>query len=340
MRYLLIAPYSGVQVNRRPHVEWLDMPPRTSSVWVEEHVTVVFREVAVVHGYRVLFLVVDVADTRRDLDHLEMFLDEVARVAGEAHSSEAPLRWVARLQLSMDHSESDVWPAADRLQVSIGDGASLAIGWGGGRLDGWDALAPSIHIEILAGLAEAQALWCELADLMETARGDFDDLYTSTSAAGAHKRLESLVRVSAEFQRHTLSWGQVSNGTRIRPRAVARATLAAWDYPATRAQAESDISAAMAHAQVVDQLAVSRYQKAVEGVLLALTFVSALGLVIGLVDLSFTVVGQGSAGSQGRGLLEVIRFSDIDGVLIGSGVVLAVSLVSLLGAGALSRRFK
>lgn len=330
MRYLLVAPHVERARSDSRAFGWTTLPPRATRVRADPAVTVEFREQARVNGYDMLFLVVDTDGTERSVDELEERLSAVAHDGGRTSDVESiRLRWVARIHLSADVEDAEIWPSAHHETVELGDGGVLTIGWGSGRIDGWDGLDPTTQLDVLQGLAEAQALWCELEDLIASSSGDLISLYKNGSRVDADRILARLADTNAALQLHTLAWSEISRGVRVRPRAVARATLDAWDYPGLRAQVDADIEAAMSHAHVLERLAGARYQRAVELVLLALTVVSALGLVLGLIDLAYTVV---ASGGQTDSLLGAVRAADANVLVLVSGLALLLVLVMLVSS--------
>ncbi len=290
-----------------------------------------FRELAIVHGYPVMVAVIEASfpnlrpqEVEEELDHLA---EECAQTIGVATSG---LRWVARVQLLDDANDLPVWSVEESNTVDLERGGELNIGWGNGFIVGWDSLESTIHRDVLEGLIHAQGIWCEIADLSRSVHDTVLVAYAQRRGVSAHTSMRALVQLNSELQLHTLAWSDLSRETAIRRRSVFNTTLASWDYGAVRDRVGADIAGATEHLQLIERLADSRYQRVVEIVLLALTVVSALGLVIGLIELSHTIVDAPGYSHRGSSLLELLRAADADYLVITSGLVLLALLVFLI----------
>ena len=246
----------------------------------------------------------------------------------------AQLRWVARYGLG-DAAEwhTPGWLGGDakRIPLRADGGPAVHVGWANGQIDGWDELAAGERWDTVAGLVDAQALWCQLEDVNRIARDELEELYlepASTSLAGKSRRL---VIVNASAQMHNLCAGELVSGVQGRRRDVALGTLDVWRFEQLRDQVNRDIEAAMSHTEALQRIRSVRYQRAVEGVLLALTLVSAIGLVLSFISVAFLndTSRRADDGPVDLPLLELFR-TDADLVLIISGLVLLAVAIGLL----------
>jgi hypothetical protein len=130
---------------------------------------------------------------------------------------------------------------------------------------------------------------------------------------------------------HNLCAGELVSGAQGRRRDVALGTLDVWRFEHLRDQVNRDIEAAMSHTEALQRIRSVRYQRAVEGVLLALTLVSAIGLVLSFISVAFLndTSRRADDGPVDLPLLEVFR-TDADLVLIISGLVLLAVAIGLL----------
>jgi hypothetical protein len=254
--------------------------------------------------------------------------------AASGRSSLHELRWVGRYRLADDgDSRMPGWIGSDAASVTLhtdGD-AVLVAGWANGRIEGWDRLALGEQWDTIAALVDAQVLWCQLDDVQRSARVELEELYLDPSSASLSGTSRALVAVNASAQFHNLCAGELVSGMQGRRRDVALGVLEIWRFEHLRERVNRDIESAIAHTEAMQRIRSGRYQRAVEGVLLALTLVSAIGLVLDFIAVAYinNSLRQPDAGPVDVPLLELFR-TDADLILIIAAVLLLAVAIALL----------
>jgi len=262
--------------------------------------------------------------TARARDRIEEALSTLAvRIAQRSgRPALAEVRWVGRHHLAESpDDEIPGWLSTTTLTTPLGagpDGPAVVVGWANGRIVGWDALTAGERWDLVSAYVDAQVLWCQLEDASLATFEGMRQIFVDPDGASLAEMATLLSELDVRNQIHNLCFGEFLRQTQGSRRDIVLNLLGVWRYEELQERTAASIAAGRTHVDGLQQARNSRYQRAVESVLLALTLVSALGLILAFIDLAF--LGQPDPlGDRPGGtlpLLEWVRSVDPDDLLL------------------------
>lgn len=246
----------------------------------------------------------------------------VARYALLSHNEFPPSGWLATMEQRVDVS-AECGVDTDQVELSLG--------WGNGAIYGWSALNGEQQKLTVRGIIDAQLIWHEASLISENnleILERIEELQVRPPRKSVRELANSCSSNSLMTTGHQLLFDEVLLHIQGIRRLACLELLRAWGYQHFSTRIVERISNAETQVSALQDRLNSRYQSAVEKILILLSMLTIVDLALSLISTSFSGATSAKLHADAIGVFRWVRSSDAD--LIFAGAVLITLLVSLV----------
>lgn len=243
----------------------------------------------------------------------------VARYALVEGNNELPENWL--------HSAHSFTEITSESGVADGSKVKVSLGWGNGAIIGWRRMDLTAKYRIVEGLIDAQVIWNDLQRILESNEGIFTRLLNPPLKR--QKRFirnlhgeRSVLEISAS--KHQLFFDELIQSVQGTRRICAELLLISWGYERSATRMLERVKDTALHVDNLRARSESRYQSAVQIMLIALGFMTIVDTCLALLSTAFSG-GTSLIPNGSFGLFSLIRSIDAD-AFFGMTILLTIIL--------------
>lgn len=276
-----------------------------------------------------------------DVAELESFLSQAAMnfISSKSDHASEDINWVARYALLSEKEKApEGWlsTADEGVDVSAQCGTfikkvRMALGWGNGAVFGWGHLSDETQMLTVRGIIDAQLIWNEASGISENNLEILENIEL-LQANPARKAVRALANKSSSNSltstRHQLLYDEVLLCIQGIRKIACLELLKSWGYEHFNGRIVERVSSAEVQVSGLQGRLNSRYQSAVEKILILLSMLTIVDLALSLISTAFSGSSDASLRTGVVGIFYWVREMNADLILGGS--ILITLLISLI----------
>ena len=323
--------------------DWTDIDVKTVSQSIES-VTIELAAYCKIRSYTYFALEAELyteIPLPTEVSLVEELLSEAAVefISNASTFEKSDMEWVARYAL-LNSGEIPLsgWMPSGSQAVDVAaecgnaaGGVELTLGWGNGVVQGWNFLNKEQEMLMVRGIIDAQLIWHEASRISETnlqILENIEQLQVKPPRRSVRLVANSTSENSLMTTRHQLLYDEVLMKIQGIRRIACLELLRSWGYDHFNGRIVERISSAESQVNALQERLNSRYQSAVEKILILLSMLTIVDLALSLISTSFSGSTKERLHVSAFGVFSWIRESNADIVLLGSIILtLMISLV-------------